>query len=85
MIYGTLCTFEIAMGAKQKEAKPVASKSVPAAKTENGVTDTVTIANGQKVNICWLPCTHMHSVFWLSYPSSCSVRKSQACIDSVWA
>ena len=38
-----------AMGAKQKEAKPVASKSVPAAKAEDGVTDTVTIANGQKV------------------------------------
>lgn len=38
------------MGAKQKEAKPVASKSVPAAMSENGVTDTVTIANGQKVN-----------------------------------
>ena len=37
------------MGAKQKEAKAVTSKNVPAASTENGVTDTVTIANGQKV------------------------------------
>ena len=50
------------MGAKQKEGKPVASKSVPAAKTENGVTDTVTIANGQKVSNRWLPRLHCSCV-----------------------
>lgn len=55
------------MGAKQKEAKPVASKSVPAAKAEDGVTDTVTIANGQKVIIvaplhpsAFFPGNHAH-------------------------
>ena len=37
------------MGAKQKEGKQVASKNGPAAQADNGVTDSVTIANGQKV------------------------------------
>ena len=37
------------MGAKQKETKQVARKAAPAAQAEDGVTDTVTIANGQKV------------------------------------
>ena len=36
------------MGAK-KEAKQVASKTGPAAQAETGVTDTITVANGQEV------------------------------------
>ena len=42
--------FAASMGAK-KEAKQVASKTVPAAHAESGVTDTITVANGQKVKI----------------------------------
>ena len=44
------------MGAK-KEAKQVASKTVPAAPAETGVTDTITVANGQKVSN-QMPCRH---------------------------
>lgn len=40
---------QAAMGAKQKEGKQMASQNGSAAQAENGVTDTVTIANGQKV------------------------------------
>ena len=41
------------MGAK-KDAKQVASKTVPAAQAVSGVTDTITVANGQKVDL-WCP------------------------------
>ena len=63
----------IAMGAKQKEAKPVASKSVPAAKTENGVTDTVTIANGQKV--IFVAPLHPYALFSGCHTHHCSVGR----------
>ena len=42
-----------AMGAK-KEAKQVASKTAPAPAAGSAVTDTITVANGQKVDI-WYP------------------------------
>ena len=44
------------MGAKQKEGKQVASKNGSAAQAENGVADTVTIANGQKVGAIACKC-----------------------------
>ena len=74
------------MGAK-KEAKQVTGKNGPAAQPENGVTDTVTVANGQKVGVLQILslCTVLvcfelaRSVYSLQYPGPGLAAESHRC------